>query len=352
MAVTLSAREKKQWEEIKALADGNSSFELNDADVIRMKKVLDLLQEQGFIKNLEVFGANLFSVLGNLQDFEDWLNDEEQEESKKRQHSCLETRQSRASAIVNSQPTIKGFRILDAAAEELLHALLSVYDGNSDRLISTDSSVFPSGYRNDPMSTALEMEKLAMYGVVTSTQFFKNGALKTVLMPQGITYFEDKARALRQNEEIPAVSPAKPPRKKYDVFLSHANADKSEYVDELYLTLRKLGVNIFYDSEILSWGDNWKQVILDGTEKSEFAIIVISDNFFGREWTERELTEFMKRQNANGQKIVLPLLYNITFDQLKEQYPSLGEIQAIRTDGRSKEEIAILFAKELIKRYK
>lgn len=135
-------------------------------------------------------------------------------------------------------------------------------------------------------------------------------------------------------------------------FISHANADKSDYVDELYLTLRKLGINIFYDSEVLSWGDNWKQVILNGTEKSEFAIIVISENFFGREWTERELDEFLKRQNVNGQKIVLPLLYNITFEQLKDKYPTLGEIQAIRTEGRSKEDIAILFAKELIKRYK
>ena len=139
---------------------------------------------------------------------------------------------------------------------------------------------------------------------------------------------------------------------KYDVFISHANKDKSDYVDDLYLTLRKLGVNIFYDSDVLSWGDNWKQVILDGTEKSEFAIIVISENFFGREWTERELEEFLKRQNANGQKIVLPLLHNVTLDKLVEVYPYLGDIQMISTDKYSKEEITILFAKELIKRLK
>ena len=138
--------------------------------------------------------------------------------------------------------------------------------------------------------------------------------------------------------------------KKYDVFISHANKDKSDYVDELYLSLRKLNINIFYDSEILSWGDNWKQIILDGTEKSEFAIIVISENFFGREWTERELEEFLNRQNANGQKIVLPLLHNVTIDKLVEIYPYLGDIQMISTDKYSKEEITILFAKELIKR--
>lgn len=141
-------------------------------------------------------------------------------------------------------------------------------------------------------------------------------------------------------------------RKEYDVFISHANKDKSDYVNSLYNTIKKLGVNIFYDAEVLSWGDNWKQVILDGTEKSEFAIIVISENFFGREWTERELNEFLERQNASGQKIVLPLLHNISLDKLKEKYPTLGDIQVISTDRHSKEEITILFAKELIKRLK
>ena len=116
--------------------------------------------------------------------------------------------------------------------------------------------------------------------------------------------------------------------------------------------LSNLGVNIFYDTKVLSWGDEWKNVILKGTTSSEFAIIVISNNFFGREWTERELNEFLHRQNAEGQKIVLPLLYDITLEQLKEKYPALCDIQAIKTKDYTTDEIVILFAKELIKRYK
>ena len=54
-----------------------------------------------------------------------------------------------------------------------------------------------------------------------------------------------------------------------------------------------MGINIFYDKESLEWGDNWKAVILNGTKKAEFAVIVISENFFDREWTEKELTEFL-----------------------------------------------------------
>ena len=352
MAVTLSAREKKQWEEIKALVQNNDCFDLDDSDAIRMKRVLDLLQEQGYIKSLDVDGTNMFLVLGNSQDFDEWLKDEEKKsllkEQQQRQRHCQETRQLRASSIVNSQPIINGVHIMDAASEEILRNILSVYDGNANRIVQCDSSIFPAGYRNDPMATQQEMEKLLMYGVVTSTMYYKN-SLKTVLTPQGLTYFDEKERAMKK--DVSTIL-KKPLRKKYDVFISHANKDKLSYVNDLNKVIKKLGINIFYDTDVLSWGDNFKQVILDGTAESEFAIIVISKNFFGREWTERELDEFLAQQNASEQKTVLPLLYGITFDELKEKYPTLGDIQAITTKDYTKSEIAILLAKELVKRYK
>lgn len=141
-------------------------------------------------------------------------------------------------------------------------------------------------------------------------------------------------------------------RKRYDVFISHASKDKEEYVDQLTAAVRRLGIDIFYDTDVISWGDNWKKAILNGTAESEFAVIVISKNYFGREWTEKELKEFLTRQNESGQKIVLPLLLGISLNELKEQYPDLGEIQCISTNQHDIQEIVILLAKELIKRYK
>ncbi len=138
----------------------------------------------------------------------------------------------------------------------------------------------------------------------------------------------------------------------YDVFISHASKDKAELVEELYQSLSKLGVAIFYDKESLEWGDDWKNRILNGTKKSEFAIIVISENFFDREWTERELSEFLSRQNRNGQKLILPILHNITISQLQEKYPSVADIQAIDSSMYTCDQIALLFARQLIKRLK
>ena len=138
----------------------------------------------------------------------------------------------------------------------------------------------------------------------------------------------------------------------YDVFISHANKDKEDLIEELYQSLQKLGISIFYDKESLEWGDNWKERILNGTKKAEFAIIVISENFFDREWTERELSEFLNRQNRNGQKLILPIVHNITMQQLQEKYPNVADIQEINSKEYTCDQIALLFANILIKRLK
>ena len=152
------------------------------------------------------------------------------------------------------------------------------------------------------------------------------------------------------NVEVPKYKAKMLPE--YDVFISHANADKEELIEELYNSLDRLGVTIFYDKETLEWGDKFKDKILEGTKKSEFSIIVISENFFDREWTEKELVEFLNRQNRNGQKLILPILHNITIEQLREKYPSIADIQAISSSKYTCDQIALLFARQLIKRLK
>lgn len=258
----------------------------------------------------------------------------------------------RASAIVSGAKVIGGFRVMDREAETTLQCILEQYNGNDNNYVDFDIDKLPSHLQS---SFTLEFEKLQMYGMLTNTNIYINGAILT-LSESGKKYFGDKEYAYKKveeqqkNEKLKKTSVVS--HKKYDVFISHANKDKSDYVDLLNTAVKRLGINVFYDTDVLSWGDNWKQVILEGTSDSEFAIIVISNNFFGREWTEKELNEFLTQQNESGQKIVLPLLYNITLNELKNHYPQLGDIQCISSKDFSKEDITILLAKELIKRFK
>ncbi|MCR5803731.1 MAG: toll/interleukin-1 receptor domain-containing protein [Clostridia bacterium] len=167
------------------------------------------------------------------------------------------------------------------------------------------------------------------------------------VLEDGLSYFELKDLYSPNTEKLEGKL-----RKKYDVFISHASNDKLDYVSGLVNEIKKLGIEVFYDSDVLSWGDNWKEKILEGTSNSEFAVIVISNSFFGREWTEKELNEFLKRQNESGQKIVLPLLYNISISEMTSKYPHLSEIQAIESTKLTNQDITILLAKEIIKRLK
>ena len=264
-------------------------------------------------------------------------------ERKREREARKEAVRTRAASVVGGQPLINGFRIMDETAEEILKCLLSHKDENSSRVVFEDN-IFPDYAQ---MSIGIELEKLIQYGMIGGLISYDNGGFCDIF-PTALAYFENKEKALQQETELRTVEK----RTMYDVFISHANADKADYVDELKCSLDKLKVQIFYDKDTLEWGDNWKDKILDGVAKAEFAIIVISENFFGREWTENELTEFLNRQNANGQKIILPILHNITVAQLKEKYPVVADIQALDSSKYTCDEIALKFAAQLIKRLK
>lgn len=139
----------------------------------------------------------------------------------------------------------------------------------------------------------------------------------------------------------------------YDVFISHANANKGEFVNTLEKALKRLDIRIWYDANKIDWGDNWKLQIKNGLAKCRFGIVVISPEFLGREWTDKELNELLQRQNSTGQKVVLPLLYNITVEKMKEQYPQLTDFQARVVSPTDRvEDVVIDFARILIRALK
>lgn len=275
-------------------------------------------------------------------DFEKALEKQEREEKRRaKKQQLIKT----AISVVNGQNFIDGMRIMDEDSEKCLESLLSIYDGNNSFYVQFQYDIFPEYIQN---SLSLHLEKLKQYGMISDYTVFISGSGEAQITSTGLNYFEKKNKAIEnQSSEKKSVI-----RKEYDVFISHANRDKLDYVNDLVDSIKRLGIKIFYDKDVFDWGDNWKQKILYGTQQSEFAIIVISNNFFDREWTETELNEFLHLQNETGQKIILPLLYGIEYQDVSLKYPQLEFIQSIKAEEHDVEEITIFLAKELIKRYK
>lgn len=64
---------KKQYNELKALWGTEKSRSLSDEEALRYQDVLELLQERGYIMNLRVDGANLYTKRAEWDGFQDWL---------------------------------------------------------------------------------------------------------------------------------------------------------------------------------------------------------------------------------------------------------------------------------------
>lgn len=236
------------------------------------------------------------------------------------------------------------FQKLPTNCEELLYELVEAEN--------------PSEYLSKKYMDSSEKEQEILWGIIKdlcdneyiSVNWYDDCPQIVFLFNKARTYHE----SLLRYERINAIKAQEEKQRTamYDVFISHANADKLDYVNDLKQSLDKLRINVFYDKDTLEWGDKWKDKILEGVAKAEFAIIVISENFFGREWTEKELQEFLNRQNTSGQKIILPILHNISVSQLQEQYPAVADIQALNSSKHTCDEIALEFAGQLIKRLK
>lgn len=125
----------------------------------------------------------------------------------------------------------------------------------------------------------------------------------------------------------------------YDVFISHASEDKDEVVRPLALALRENGLKVWYDEFELKIGDSLRRKIDIGLSKSRFGIVVLSNDFIKKGWTNYELDGIITKANT-GEQVVLPIWHNITKQEVINFSPSLADKLARNTSNYTVEEIA------------
>lgn len=124
--------------------------------------------------------------------------------------------------------------------------------------------------------------------------------------------------------------------KRWDVFISHASEDKEDFVRPLAQALEKSGLEIWFDEKTFTVGDRLRETIDSGLSKSRFGVVVISKNFFAKDWTKEEL-EGLSTKEIGGVKVILPIWHNITRDEVAAHSPTLaGRYAALSSDGIDK----------------
>ena len=134
----------------------------------------------------------------------------------------------------------------------------------------------------------------------------------------------------------------------YDVFISHATEDKKTFVEDLVNALREKAVKVWYDSLNIKWGDSLRTQIDNGLKKSAFGIVVLSENYIEKGWTQYELEGLFNIEMTQG-KTILPIWHNITKQQVMNFSPTLAGRMALSSALMTPDEIAEEFVKLLNK---
>jgi len=120
----------------------------------------------------------------------------------------------------------------------------------------------------------------------------------------------------------------------YDVFICHSFQDKEEVARPLAEALTRNKLSVWYDELTLKIGDSLRRKIDEGLSKSRYGVVILSPNFFSKEWTQYELDALVSREMADAVKVVLPVWHNVSAADVRRNSLALSMRMAGKTsDG-------------------
>lgn len=116
----------------------------------------------------------------------------------------------------------------------------------------------------------------------------------------------------------------------FDLFISHASEDKPEVVRPLVEKLKAMGLRVWFDEFELTLGDSLRRSIDKGLAGSRFGIVILSPDFFRKEWPTKELDALVSREDGK-EKVILPVWHKISKQDVVNLSPLLADKVAAST---------------------
>jgi hypothetical protein len=130
------------------------------------------------------------------------------------------------------------------------------------------------------------------------------------------------------------------PTEDLELFISHASEDKADLVRRLADRLRHWGIKVWYDEYSLSPGDSLSRSLDKGLSRTRYGLVVISRSFIKKPWTEYELRGLTAKEMFRRDKVIIPIWHDVTEADVVAFSPPLADKVAVRTDGKSVDEVA------------
>lgn len=127
-------------------------------------------------------------------------------------------------------------------------------------------------------------------------------------------------------------------------FVSHASEDK-KFVKNLVDTMLRYGINAWWDAYEIEPGDSIRRKINEGLRASNYGVIVLSHNFYAKEWTLDELGALHSILKSGK---IIPIYYKITPREVANYDPLMADVHGIKVpEGDVRQVVAPLAAKIL-----
>jgi len=156
----------------------------------------------------------------------------------------------------------------------------------------------------------------------------------------GILYTSEEIRTLtpvRENVEKRSDLPDL-----RDIFLCHAWDDRKDAAKELHDLLESNGASVWFSEKDVLLGSSLLREIDKGLAKSRVGIVLVTPSFLKRVKAEgiadKELSALLARD------LLVPILHNTTYEELREVSPLLGSRSGLSTVEESMTEVAAKLA--------
>jgi TIR domain len=97
---------------------------------------------------------------------------------------------------------------------------------------------------------------------------------------------------------------------RWDLFISHATEDKEDLAVPLIESLERAGMTVWFDTYELKIGDSIREKIDAGLGACQYGVVILSPNFFAKQWTKRELNALFALEE-DGRPRILPVWHNL-----------------------------------------
>jgi len=123
-----------------------------------------------------------------------------------------------------------------------------------------------------------------------------------------------------------------------DIFICHASEDAKMRpparppARPLAAALKSLGHSVWLDESELVIGDSLTESIEHGLAHCLFGVVILSEAFFDKRWTKREMAGLTSREMIDGQRMILPVWHGIDSVFLAQRAPMLADLLAARAE--------------------